>query len=57
MKEDMVTWQTSYQDAEGEYQHMNEELLTEIPLLAPANVRPKNAVNPPVSSSPLVSTP
>ena len=57
MKEDMLTWQTGYQDAEGEYQHMNEELLKEIPLSASANVRPENAVNPPVFSSPLVSTP
>ena len=36
---------------------MNEELLQEIPLSAPANVRPENAGNPPVFSSPLVSTP
>ena len=53
----MVTWQTSYQNAEGEYHRMNEELLQEIPLSALANVRPKHAVNPPVFSSPLVSTP
>ena len=57
MQEEMVTWQTSYQNAEGEYHRMNEELLQEIPLSAPANVRPENAVNPPVFSSPLVSTP
>ena len=56
MQEKMVTWQTSYQNAEEEYHCMNEEILQEIPLSAPANVRPEHAVNPPVFSSPLVST-
>ena len=40
MQEKMVTWQTSYQNAEEEYHTMNEALLQEIPLSAPADVRP-----------------
>ena len=50
MQEEMVTWQTGYQNAEGEYHRMNEELLQETPLSPPANVRPEHAVNPPVFS-------
>ena len=56
MQEEMVAWQTSYQNAEGEYQRMNEELLQEIPLLAPAEVRPEIAVTSPVVSVPAIST-
>ena len=52
MQEEMVTWQTGYQNAEGEYQRMNEELFQEIPLSAPAEVRPEIAVTPPVVSVP-----
>ena len=36
MQEEMVTWQTSHQNTDEEYRTMNEELLQEIPLLAPA---------------------
>ena len=32
MQEDMVAWQSGYQDAEREYQNMNETLLQEVPL-------------------------
>ena len=35
---------------------MNEQLLQEVPLLAPAEVRPIGAVNPPVVSMPSVTT-
>ena len=53
MQEEMVAWQTSYQNAEGEYQRMNEELLQEISLSAPAESRP---VTSPVVSIPTVPT-
>ena len=43
-------------NAEGEYQRMNEELLQEIPLSAPAEVRPEIAVTSPVAFVPTVST-
>ena len=56
MQEEIVAWQTSSQNAEGEYQRMNEELLQEIPLSAPAEVRPEIAVTSPVVSVPAVST-
>ena len=46
MQEEMVAWQSGYQDAEREYQAMNEELLQEVSLPAPA-IRPKRSVNPP----------
>ena len=42
----MIAWQVGYQEAEREYQDMNEELLQEVPLPAPA-VRPQGVVNPP----------
>ena len=48
MQEEMIAWQSGYQDAEREYQDMNEELLQEVPLPAPA-VRPERSVNPPSS--------
>ena len=32
MQSEMITWQTEYHDAEGEYQRMNEDLLQEVPL-------------------------
>ena len=31
----MVAWQTGYQDAEREYQNMNEQILQEVSLPAP----------------------
>ena len=40
MQEEMVAWHTSYQNSEGEYHCMNEELLQEIPLSAPVESRP-----------------
>ena len=52
----MVAWQTCYQNAEGEYQRMNEELLQEIPLSAPVEVRQEIAVTPLVVSVPAIST-
>ena len=55
MQEDMVAWQTGYQDAEREYQNMNETLLQEVSLLAPA-VRPGGAESPPIVSIPPVNT-
>ena len=56
IQEEIVAWQTSYQNAEGGYQRMNEELLQEIPLSAPTKVRPEIAVTSPVVSVPTVST-
>ena len=56
MQEEMIAWQTSYQNAEGEYRRMNEELLQEIPLSAPVEVRPEIADSPPVVSLPSVPT-
>ena len=51
----MVAWQSGYQDAEREYQNMNEQILQEVSLPAPA-VRPEGSVNPPPVSIPPVST-
>ena len=45
MQEEMVAWQSGYQDAEREYKKMNEQLLQEAPLPAPA-VRPEGSVTP-----------
>ena len=45
MQEEMVAWQSGYQDAEREYQNMNEQILQEVSLPAPA-VRPEGSVNP-----------
>ena len=55
MQEEMIAWQSGYQDAEREYQTMNEAILQEVPLPAPA-VRPEGSVNPPPVSIPPVST-
>ena len=55
MQEEMIAWQSGYQDAEREYQDMNEELLQEVPLPAPA-VRPEGSVNPPPVSIPPAMT-
>ena len=44
----MVAWQSGCQDAEREYQNMNEQILQEVSLPAPA-VRPKDSVNPRIS--------
>ena len=54
MQEEMVACQSGYQDAEREYKKMNEQLLQEAPLPAPA-VRPEGSVNPPIVSIPPVS--
>ena len=56
MQEEMAAWQTSHQKSEGEYQRMNEELLKEIPLSAPAEVRPEIVVTPQVVFVPAAST-
>ena len=56
MQEEMLAWQIGYQNAEGEYHHMNEELLQEIPLSAPAEVGPESAVTLLVASVPPVPT-
>ena len=49
MQEDMVAWQSSYHDAEREYEEMAEDALREVPLPNPAVV--------PTETSPLaVST-
>ena len=55
MQEEMITWQAGYQDAEREYQDMNEELLQEVPLPTPAS-RPEVFVNPPPVSIPPAMT-
>ena len=47
----MIAWQAGYQEAEKEYEEMNEELLQEVPLPSPA-VRPQGVVN----SSPSICT-
>ena len=41
MQEDMVSWQAGYHEAEREYQEMNEQLMQEVPLSAPAETRPE----------------
>ena len=51
----MIAWQASYQEAERGYKEMNEELLQEVPLPAPA-VRPQGIVNSPPVSVPPVKT-
>ena len=56
MQEDMVAWQAGYHEAKKEYQEMNVQLLQEVPLSAPAEIRPIGAVNPPVVSMPSVTT-
>ena len=55
MQEEMIAWQAGYQEAEREYQDMNEELLQEVPLPAPA-VRPQGVVNPPPVFVPPIKT-
>ena len=55
MQEEMIAWQAGYQEAEREYQNMNEELLQEVPLPAPA-VRPQGVVNSSPVSVPPVQT-
>ena len=55
MQEEMIAWQAGYQEAEREYEEMNEDLLKEVPLPAPA-VRPQEVVNSLPVSIPLVPT-
>ena len=55
MQEEMIAWQAGYQEAEREYENMNEELLQEVPLPALA-VRPQGVVNPSPVSVPPVQT-
>ena len=57
LQEVMVNWQSDYQNAEREYEKMNEDLLQEVSLSVPAVTRPENAANPPIVSLPQVSTP
>ena len=56
MQEDMVSCQVGYHEVEREYQEMNEQLMQEVPLSAPAETRPEDAVNSPVVSMPPVTT-
>ena len=56
LQEDMVNWQSDYQNAEREYEQMNEDLLQEVSLSVPAVTRPETAANPPIVSLPQVST-
>ena len=56
MQEDMVTWQAGYHEAEKEYQEMNEQLMQEVPLSAPAETRLEDAVNSPIVSMPPITT-
>ena len=46
LQEEMVTWQTEYQEGEAYYDKMNEQLLQEVPL-APVNKEPTVKMNPP----------
>ena len=46
LQEDMVNWQSDYQNAEREYAQMNENLLQEVPLSVPAVIRPETAAIP-----------
>ena len=46
LQEEMVTWQTEYQEGEAYYDTMNEQLLQEVPL-APVNPEPAAKMNPP----------
>ena len=56
MQAEMIAWQGEYQNAEGEYQRMNAELLQEVPLASEAELRPR-PVNPPtISFPPVIST-
>ena len=55
MQEEMIAWQAGYQEAEREYEEMNEDLLKEVPLPAQA-VRPQGVVNSLPVSIPLVPT-
>ena len=56
MQAEMIAWQDEYQNAEGEYQRMNAELLQEVPLASEAELRP-GPVNPPtISLPPVIST-
>ena len=50
LQEDMVNWQSDYQNAEREYAQMNEGLLQEVPLSVPGVTRPETAVIPPIVS-------
>ena len=51
LREDMVTWQTDYQNAEKEYEQMQQELLEEVSLSVPVVSGPKSvAVNPQFTS-------
>ena len=55
MQEEMIAWQSGYQEAEREYEEMHEDLLKEVPPPAQA-VRPQEVVNPLPVSVPLVPT-
>ena len=55
MQEEMIAWQAGYQEAEREYEEMNEALLQEVPLPALA-VRPQRVVNSSPVSVPPVKT-
>ena len=57
LQEDMVNWQSDYQNAEREYAQMNEDLLQEVSLSVPAVTRPETTAIPPVVSLPQVATP
>ena len=46
LQEEMVTWQTEYQEGEAYYDTMNEQLLQEVPL-APENKEPTVQMTPP----------
>ena len=55
MQEEMVAWQSGYQDPEREYHNMSAAILQEVSLPAPA-VRPEGSANPPPISIPPVNT-
>ena len=56
MQAEMIAWQDEYQNAEGEYQRMNSELLQEVPLASEAELRLGPVNPPPVSFPPIIST-
>ena len=56
MQAEMIAWQEEYQNAEGEYQRMNAELLQEVPLASKAELKPGPANPPTVSFPPIIST-
>ena len=56
MQAEMTAWQDEYQNAEGEYQRMNAELLQEVPLASEVGLRPVTENPPTVSFPPVIST-